>query len=780
MANKILEQLKENILVLDGGMGTELQKKGFVKGSPDELNIKDPELVKSVHKSYADAGANIIITNTFGANRIKLKQYKLQDKVKEINEAAVKNVRESCPNCLVAGDIAPLGAYLEPLGTLTFDEAYDVYSEQVKALKDANLLIIETIADIKILKAALIAAKQNSSLPVIVSMTFDKDRTVTGTDIETYVEIADSLGADIIGTNCTAGPKEHLEIIKEIAKHTNKPIISQPNAGLPKLVDGKTVFPVGPSEFASFVPKFISAGVNLIGGCCGTTPEHIKELAESLKNKKPKSRKVEPKTKLCSRISTVTIGEKARQTTLIPRPHTLIVGERINPTNKADFSEEIKAGKTNYIRKQALAQVKEGASFLDINIGLPGTDEVSNLKKAVDAVQNIVDAPIVIDTSNPEALEAALKQCAGKPLINSVNASDKSLNEVLPLAKKYGACILALTLEKQLPKSIEERVTIAKKIIEKSLEIGIRKQDIIVDCVVTTIATHPENEGIILDSVKAIKELGFKTILGISNISHGLPNRSEINSKFFTKAAKIGLDLAILNPLDKIFQKNTDIKIHKIEIDVDYDKLPIEKQLHFAILYGDKDNIKDIVAKGLDKLEAFKVNDILIDALTEVGEKFDKKEYFLPQVLLSADAMKQAFDVLKSKIEKGVESTRGTVILATVENDIHDIGKNIVKAVFESHNLKVIDLGKDVTAERIVSEAKKHKADLIALSALMTTTAPEMEKVIKALNDNNLHIPVLVGGAVITLDYAGEIKAHYADDAIKAAKKAIELISKAR
>ena len=765
MANKILEQLKEKILVLDGGMGTELQKKGFTKGCPDELNIKDPAIVKAVHKSYADAGANIIITNTFGANKIKLKEYKLDGKVKEINEAAVKNVKESCPGCLVAGDIAPLGNYLEPLGTITFDEAYEAYAEQVKALSGADLLIIETVADIKILKGALIAAKQNSKLPVIVSMTFDKDRTVTGTDIETYVEIADSLGADIIGTNCTAGPKEHLEIIKEIAKHTDKPILTEPNAGMPKLVDNKTVFPVGPDEFASFADKFIEAGASLIGGCCGTTPEHIAKLSEAVKDKKPKQRKIEPKTKLCSRLNSVTVGEDI-----------LIVGERINPTNKADFSAELKEGKTNYIRKQALTQVKDGASFLDINVGLPGTDEVANLKKAVNAVQNIVDVPLVLDTSNPHALEEALKQCAGKPLINSVYGSEKSLNSVLPLAKKYGACILALTLEKQLPKSVEERIIVAKKIIGKALEIGIRKQDIIVDCVVTTIATHPENEGIILDSVKEIKKLGYKTLLGISNISYGLPNRSLINSKFFTKAAKAGLDLAILNPLDKVFQENTDIKIKKIEVNVDYDNLSIEEQLKQAILYGDKENISSIVTEALKKLKAFEVNDILIYALTVVGEKFDKKEYFLPQVLLSADTMKNAFDVLKKHIAKGKGHSRGVVILATVENDIHDIGKNIVKAVFESHNLEVIDLGKDVSAAKIVSEAKKHKAKLIGLSALMTTTAPEMEKVIKALKDNDIHIPVLVGGAVVTLDYANKIKADYADDAIKAAKKAIELI----
>ncbi|MBW2981105.1 homocysteine S-methyltransferase family protein [Candidatus Woesearchaeota archaeon] len=765
MTEEILQKLKENISVLDGAMGTELQKKGFTKGCPDELNVKDPELVKSVHADYAKAGADIIITNTFGANRIKLKQYGLDKDVAKINKAAVRIAREAAPNCLIAADIGPLGSYIEPLGTLTFDEAYDVYAEQVKAFEDADLLIIETIADIKVLKAALIAAKENSGLPILALMTFDKDRTVTGTDVKTFTEIADSLGADIIGTNCTAGPKEHLEIVKLIAANTNKPIITQPNAGLPKLVDGKTVFPVDAEEFASFAEKLVSAGASLVGGCCGTTPEHIKKLAEAAKKLKPKKREVKPVARLCSRTKTVDIGKE-----------TLIIGERINPTNRKEFAAELKAGKTNIVRKEALLQIKEGASFLDINVGLPGTDEASTLKKVVDAVQNVVDAPLVLDTTNPKALEGALKQCSGKPLINSVNASEESLESVLPLAKRYGACVIALALEKKLPKTAEDRVAIAKKIIDKALSIGIKPQDIIVDCVVTTLATNPDIEKILIESVKQTKKLGYTTLLGVSNISHGLPNRAIINSKFFNKASKAGLDIAILNPTDKIILEDTEIKIPETKVEIDYSKLPLEKQLYNAILYGDRDNIPEIVKKALDKLKPLEVNDILIKALNEVGEKFDKKEYFLPQVLLSADAMKNAFKVIRSRIEKGTSATKGKVILASVENDIHDIGKNIVKAVLESHNLEVIDLGKDIPADRIVKEAKRLDADLIALSALMTTTAPEMEKVIKALKDNNLKIPVLVGGAVVTLDYADKIKAHYAKDAIKAAKKALELI----
>ena len=763
---KLLNLLKNKIIILDGAMGTQLMEMGFTKGCGEELNIKNPEIVKSVHKSYADAGCDIIITNTFGANRLKLEQYGLKNKVKEINEAAVKLAREAAPNCLIAGDIGPLGKYVEPLDSLTFEEAYGLYKEQILALNKSDILIIETVSDIKTLKAAIIAAKENSNLPIIAQMTFeDEHRTATGTDVETFTAIVDALGADVIGANCSEGPEGLLEVAKIITKITNKPIIIQPNAGLPKIIDGKTVYTKTPEEFARQLKEIAKLGVNLLGGCCGTTPAHLKAVVNEIKNLTPITRNNKLATKLCSRTRTLEIKDK-----------TLIVGERINPTSKPLFQEELKQGKTTTIRNEALSQAKEGASLLDINVGVPGIDESKTLKKAVAIVQTIVDVPLVIDTSDPRALEEALKQSDGKPLINSVNGSEKSLTIILPLAKKYGAAIIALTLDKKVPKTKQERIDAAKKIIAEAEKIGINKEDIIIDCVTTTIATNPENEQIILDSVREIKKLGYKTILGVSNISHGMPNRSKINSVFLNKASKAGLNLAILNPLDNVILDENELGFLKEKKpEIDYNKLPIEKQLYDTILYGDEENVLEIVDKSLKQLEALKINDILIKALEEVGIKFKKKEFYLPQVLSSAKSMSIAFKRLKKELKSAGKKPKGTLLFATVENDIHDIGKNIVVALLESYNYKIIDLGKDVKKEKIIEEAIKHKADLIGLSALMTTTAPEMEEIIKEIKKRNLNIPVLVGGAVITEDYADVIHADYAKDALGAVKKVEEI-----
>ena len=763
-----LDRLQNNILFLDGAMGTMLQKYGFTKGCPDELNLKHPEMVQKIHKAYADAGSDLILTNTFGSHRLKLRVYGLQDKIDQINKAAIQNVREACPNCFVVGDIGPLGDFIEPLGKISFDEAYQVYKEQIESLKEADLLIIETISDIKELKAALIAAKDVFDGPIISSMTIQDGRTTTGTDVETYVTIADTLGADIIGVNCSDGPEGMYETAKIIVKNTNKPICLQPNAGLPKIVGRETVWDYPIDKFADYALKFAQLGANIIGGCCGTNPDFIEAVVKKVKGIKPKHRKIEERTKLCSRTKTLTIEP------------TLIVGERINPTNRQGFIAELKQGKTDYIRNQALQQVEEGASLLDINVGFAGGDETKNLPKAIATVQNVVNVPLVLDSSNAKALELALKQCDGKPLINSVHGSEKSLREVLPLAKKYGAAIIALCLDEDgIPKTKEKKIEVAKKIINDAEKIGIKKQDIIIDSLVLTIATNPENEKIILDTVKEIKELGYKTILGISNISHGLPNRSEINSKFFTKAHRIGLDLAILNPVDNILQEETEIKINikKIKKE-DYKNLSIEKQLHNAVLYGDGNNIAEIIENALKQLKALEINDILINALDEVGKKFNCKEYFLPQVLLSADAMKRAFARLKKELMQEGGKEKGVVLFATVENDIHDIGKNIVIALLESHNYAVIDLGANVKTKKIIEETIKQKPDIIALSALMTTTVIEMENVINELRLNNINIPVIVGGAVVTNDYASQIKAAYGKDALVAVKKINELIRK--
>ncbi|MFH1506137.1 MAG: homocysteine S-methyltransferase family protein [archaeon] len=760
-----LKNLKNQVFLLDGAMGTQLQKHGFV-GCPEELNLKDPKMIKNIHKSYADAGSDMILTNTFGANRIKLKHYGLQDKVKDINQAAIKNVKEACPGCLVGGELGPLGDFIAPLGKITYDEAIEAYREQAKALKEADLLTISTISDIKVLKAALLAAKEVFKGPIIVSMTIQDGRTTTGTDVETYVVIADALGADIIGVNCSDGPEGMYETAKIILENTDKPVCFRPNAGLPKIVGKKTVWDYPIARYARYLEEYVKLGASIVGGCCGTDPQFIKAAADRVKSMKPVAREIKQETKLCSRTKTVLI-----------RP-TLIVGERINATNRPGFIEELRQGKDNYVRNQALQQVEEGASLLDINVGVAGLDEKKNLPRAVAAIQNVVDAPISIDTSNVEALELTLKEASGKPLINSVNGSENSMKQVLPLAKKYGAAVIALCLDDAgIPKTKEKRLEIAKRIIDEAEKIGIKKQDIIVDCLVLTIATNPENEKIILETVKEIKAWGYKTILGVSNISHGLSNRTEVNSKFLTKAKKLGLDLAILNPLDNIMQKDTDIYIKVVKFKKeDYDNLPIDKKLHNAILYGDKENIVEIIDEALKTLRAMEINDLLIDALQEVGEKFNKKEYFLPNVLLSAEAMKRAFSRLKAELKREGEKEKGIVLFATVENDIHDIGKNIVIALLKSHNYRVIDLGANVRTKQIIDEVKKQKPDILALSALMTTTVLEMENIIKELRRTNIDIPVIIGGAVVTDDYASQIKAAYGKDALTGVKKINELI----
>lgn len=762
--------LEKKVIILDGAMGTMLQKAGFGNGCHDELNIKSPGLVKSIHKGYADAGADCMLTNTFGANRASLDKHGLGEKTIEINRAAVKNVREAAPGCLVVGDMGPLGEYIEPLGEMTFDKAYEIYSEQVRGLKGADMLIIETISDIKVLKAAVLAAKDNCDLPVIASMTFQEGRTATGTDVETYTAIADSLDVDVIGANCSEGPRGLLEVARVIARNTNKPVAIQPNAGIPKIVDGKAVFLQTPEDFAGYARQFHETGVNILGGCCGTDSRHIRKIVEKLEDKKPVKRKIEERTRLSSRTRTITITGR-----------THVVGERINPTGKKEFQKEILEEKTAYIRKHALLQVKEGAALLDVNVGVAGADEKRMLPKAVSVVQKLVDTPLVIDTSDPEALELALKQSDGKPVINSVDCSEKNLKAVLPLAKRYGAAVIALTMDDDgIPETKEKRIEIAKKITREAEKAGIKKQDIIIDCLTMTIATNPDIESILLGSVKEMKGLGYKTILGVSNISHGLPNRSEINSKFLTKISGAGLDMAILDPLDNVMQKNTDIEVLKIKglTEEDYAGLPIEKQLYNAILYGDEEHIVDLISTGLDSISALGINDILIDALNEVGEKFNKKIYFLPNVLASAEAMKKAFSRLKYEIKKEGGKRRGRIVFATVENDIHDIGKNIVIALLESHSYKVIDLGRDVPREKIIEAVMEYKPDLLALSALMTTTVIEMEKVVIELRKNGINIPVIVGGAVVTDDYASQIRAAFSEDALGAVKRVNELIVK--
>lgn len=789
----ILSRLKDEILIYDGATGTLLQESGALRAGacPEELNLTNPKIIKSIHLDYIKAGADVIETNSFGGNRLKLKAYGLERQIYKINYEAAKIAREAASNrAYVAGSVGPLDRQIKPLGDLSFDEAVGFFKEQIKALKDGgcDLIILETFADIKELKAAFIAAKEIGGLPIQAQMTFEAgERTTFGTPPAAFSVLFQALGAEIIGTNCSSGPKELLHVIKEMTPFTNKYISCLPNAGLPELRNGSTYFPESPKSFAKYAVEFAKSGVNLIGGCCGTAPEHIKEIKSLLKNRRPTKRRYTPAFRLSSRSKVVELNARTRP---------LIIGERINPTGKKDLQKEIKQGKTIIIRREALEQTKKGADVLDVNVGVVGCDEPKNMAKAIGAIQGVCETPISIDSSNPKAIEEALKEADGKPLINSVNGEKEKIDSILPLAKKYGAAILVLTLDKGgLPKDSKTRLKITKRLIDKALELGIPKEDIVVDPLTLTISAKPEQAKESLSAIKKLKAKSYPTSLGVSNISFGLPNRARINADFFSLALAFGLDMAIINPSDdtmfrvakgKIKRKATEGEIKKflenalrpvgrivkerIKTKPTYRK-DVRARLTDAILYGDKDNIVSFVEEALSNgISPFKINNsILIPALERVGEKFAKREYFLPQVILSAEAMQRAFGRLKKELKPSETRAKGKIVIATVEGDIHDIGKNIVISVLENYGYEIYDLGRSVPANVIIKEAIKNKADVIGLSALMTTTMIQMERVIKELKKQGLNFKTIVGGAVVTKDYAKKIGASaYARDAIEA------------
>lgn len=789
----ILSRLKDEILIYDGATGTLLQESGALKAGacPEELNLSNPKIIKSFHLDYIKAGADVIETNSFGGNRLKLKAYGLEKHLHKINYEAAKIAKSAaCDKVYVAGSVGPLDRQIRPLGDLSFDEAVGFFKEQIKALKEGgcDLIILETFADIKELKAAFVAAREVGGLPIQAQMTFEAgERTTYGTPPNAFAVLFQALGADIIGTNCSTGPKEVLKVIKEILPFTNKYISCQPNAGLPELRDGKTFFPESPKSFAKYAVEFAKLGVNLIGGCCGTTPEHISEIKSSLKNRKPTKRKYIPAFRLSSRSKVVELSVKTRP---------LIIGERINPTGKKELQEEIRKGKTFIIRREALEQTKKGADILDVNVGVPETDEPKTMAQAVEVIQGVCETPLSIDSSSPKAIEAALKEADGKPLINSVNGEKEKIDSILPLARKYGAAILVLTLDKcGLPKNSDERLKIAGRIIDKAIAIGISKEDIVVDPLTLTISAKPEQAKESLSAIKKLKIKGYPASLGVSNISFGLPNRGKINADFFSLALAFGLDMAIINPSDdamfrvakaKVKRKATESEIKKFLKDalrpveeitkkekkakLAYSK-DVRSHLKDAILYGDKDNIVPFIEEALaDGIRPLEINNsILIPALEIVGERFAKREYFLPQIILSAEAMQRAFGRLKKELKPSESKGKGKIVIATVEGDIHDIGKNIVISVLENHGYEIYDLGRSVPTDVIIKEAVKNKADIIGLSALMTTTMIQMERVIKELKKQGLKFKTLVGGAVVTKEYAKKIGASaYARDAIEA------------
>lgn len=791
----------KDYILLDGAMGTMLQQKGMEIGTiPETLNITKPDWIVDIHKQYIEAGSDIIYANTFGANR-----YKMEDSgysVSELIGAAIKNAKEAREgtDTFIALDIGPIGQLLEPTGSLTFEEAYDIFKEEIEAAKGADIIVIETMTDLMETKAAVLAAKENSDLPVITTMTFeDNMRTFTGCSVSAMCLTLEGLGVDALGVNCSLGPKDLLPIVEEISKWTTLPIVVKANAGLPDPVTNQ--YNVLADEFACICRKMLQYGVKILGGCCGTTPEYMKELSGMLENAKNKGEFAKPDIKrelaICSPLKTVVVDQ--------PR----IIGERINPTGKKRFKQALIENDMDYILGQAIEQIEAEADILDVNVGSPEIDERQMMIKTVKALQSIVDVPLQIDSTKPEVLEAALRVYNGKPIVNSVNGEDKVLDEILPLVAKYGAAVIGLTLDENgIPGSVEGRVAIAEKIMKKAMSYGIPKEDIIIDCLTLTVSAEQKACLETLEALNIVKnQLGLKTVLGVSNISFGLPNREIVNKTFLTMALHSGLDLPIINP--NVSSMVWAVKTYKVLANIDENSMDFiafsnnnvpettvtagtkqeskttggsssehtEMQLSSpeaqAILHametGMKNDGKNLTKEYLkDKDAMLIINEMLIPALDVVGDRFEKGKIFLPQLILAADVAKECFEEIKTYLaDKGTDSeSKGKIVLATVKGDIHDIGKNIVKVILENYGFDVIDLGRDVDPMKVVEATVENDVHLVGLSALMTTTLCSMEETIRLLRENHVECKVMVGGAVVTEDYAMRIGAdYYAKDA---------------
>ena len=785
--------LNKEFIILDGAMGTMLQKSGLPLGEmPETLGITHKEQITEIHKQYINAGADIVYANTFGANSYKLKNSGYT--VEQIISQAIANAKKATEGtgALVALDIGPIGQLLEPAGTLTFEQAYDMFKEQIIAGKDADLIVFETMTDLLEIKAGVLAAKENSDKPIICTMTFEQNkRTFTGVSVSAMALTLSGLGVDAIGVNCSLGPDELMPIVEEMSKWTNLPLVVKPNAGLPD--PNSNTYDIDPAQFTESVVKMLDYGIKFAGGCCGTSPEYIACLSKALADKKYCKTENNRIPAVCSSSATVDICE--------PR----IIGERINPTGKKLFKEALKNNDMNYILTQAVSQVKGGADILDVNVGLPEIDEKDMMVRTVKALQSVVDVPLQIDSTKPDVIEAGLRVYNGKAIVNSVNGGDKSLKEILPLVKKYGAAVVGLTLDENgIPKTAEGRFEIAKKIVDTAKDYGIPKEDVYIDCL--TLTASAEQQGVI-ETLKALHrvktEIGCKTVLGVSNISFGLPNRELVNSTFLTMALQEGLDLPIINP--NVESMTGAVRAYKVLANIDENSRDfIEAYNQFApaksqnntnsvdLAYAVENGLKEEGAKATealllttDSMEI--VNNKLIPALDKVGADFEKGRIFLPQLIQSANTAQACFDVIKNKLTKENNSpvSKGKIILATVKGDIHDIGKNIVKVLLDNYGYTVVDLGKDVDPQLVVDTAIKQDIKMIGLSALMTTTLKSMEETINLVkntkelqnSDGSCKCSVVVGGAVLTEEYAKKIGADYyckdAKEAVDTAKKVL-------
>ena len=748
-----------------------LQAKGLKSGEfPELAALEHPDWLEEIHRAYVDAGAQIVYANTFGANREKLSRFGRS--VDEVVAASVAAARRAADGrALVALDVGPIGQLLEPTGLLPFEQAADIFTEVIRAgvKAGADLVVIETVADLQEARAALIAAKENCSLPVMVTMTYEeRGRTFLGCPPSAAALTLEGLGADAIGLNCSLGPRQMVPVAEELLNWTTLPVIIKPNAGLPR-PDGSG-YDVTPDEFAAALSPLVEAGVQLFGGCCGTTPEYIARLRTALAGRTVGQKRAPVPTAVCS----------SRR--VVPLDRVRVIGERINPTGKKLMKEALRRGDMDYILDQAVSQTQAGADILDVNVGLPEIDEREMMIRAVKAIQSVTDAPLQLDSSDPAALEAALRVCCGKAIVNSVNGKRESLETVLPIVKKYGAAVVGLTLDEDgIPASAEKRFAIARRILDAALAIGIRREDVYIDCLTLTVSAEQAAAAQTLSAVRRVKEeLGLKTVLGVSNISFGLPARPIINQNFLALAMANGLDLPILNPNAEAMMAA--VRAYHLLTGLDADAR------EFIAAYGDAAPaaqapapsgtraLDELVALGLkgeaaaatralldlgrDPMEI--INSLLIPALDRVGAEFEAGRQFLPQLIQSAGAAQSAFDVLRERMTDGTEKpSQGTIVLATVKGDIHDIGKNILKVLLENYGFTVIDLGRDVPPEAVVEAARKYDAPLVALSALMTTTLRSMEETIRLLRRELPDRKVMVGGAVLTEDYAAAMGADF-------------------
>ncbi len=792
-----IEFLKDNIVYLDGGMGTLLQQSGLKPGEhPERWNISHPDVITKIHKDYFDAGSNVVCTNTFGANCLKFEDAELE----EIVKAAICNAKTAREQSVadkekfIALDIGPSGKLLKPLGDLDFEDAVAVFAKTVKlgVKYGADLIIIETMNDSYETKAALLAAKENSTLPVIVSNAYGEDgKLMTGASPAAMVALLEGMGADAIGANCSLGPKQLRGVAKELLENASVPVILKPNAGLPKSVDGKTVFDVTAEEFSDEVASIVKKGVRVVGGCCGTTPKYIKCLCDNTAGLKPTPVKVKNFTVVSSYTHAVRFGESP-----------ILIGERINPTGKKRFKQALIENDIDYILAEGVNQQEKGVHILDVNVGLPDIDETQMLKSVVCELQAVSDLPLQIDTSNTSAMETALRRYNGKAMINSVNGKKESMEAVFPLVKKYGGLVVALTLDEGgIPETAEGRFEIAKKILKTAAEYGIDKKDIIFDTLAMTISADTSAAIATLNALGRIrKELDCHTSLGVSNVSFGLPNRDAVNGTFFALALENGLSAAIMNPYSADMMKTyytykalkgldencaeyiaaADQFTTTVTTETKKSAEEFASELQKAVIKGFKDKAGEITKELLKRVPPLDiVNNEIIPALNSVGKGFENKTVYLPQLLMSAEAAKSAFENIKAFMADGEKTGgKGVFIIATVHGDIHDIGKNIVKLLLENYGFDVVDLGKDVPSEKIVETAVKLHASLVGLSALMTTTVPAMEETVKSLKKAAPWCRTVVGGAVLTQEYADRIGADkYAKDAMEAVRYAQKIMS---